>query len=396
LENQGFIVLTALRGEEALDMLRATRVDLVITEAILSGMDGYELVRQIREQDAWLNLPVIMLTVRNAPEDYILGFEAGVNEYFVKPIDEPKLLGVAKGLIQSRGRTKLVRVGAHFDGGHGPVHGRTERGKIVTVFSLKGGVGTSTIAVNLAVAIKELVPSARVGLIDLCLEEGLDALMLDIVPTSTILEWARENAEETTPYLLNQYFIQHRSGISLLAAPPSPEDAEIVHPEVVRRTLEMARQTFDYLVLDTSSTFSETSLIALESADTVVLPLTPDMAALKTTVSTVRVLKAVRITEEKLRFVLNEIVPRAGLTQEQVEGSLSHKVYAIPHAGSSFIEASNHGMPLTTVAPPPPAAKAVFTLARTMCEEEQPMAEAARGVVKMSGLRTVLGFLRRA
>lgn len=396
LENQGYIVLTALRGEEALDMLRATRIDLVITEAILPGMNGYDMVRQIREQDAWLSLPIIMLTVRNAPEDYILGFEAGVNEYFVKPIDAPKLLGVAQGLVQSRGKTKLVRVGSHHDTAHAPVHGRTERGKIVTVFSLKGGVGTSTIAVNLAVAIKELVPSARVGLIDLCLEEGLDALMLDIVPTSTVLEWARENPGDTTPYLLNQYFIQHRSGISLLAAPPSPEDAEIVHPEVVRRTLEMARQTFDYLVLDTSSTFSETSLIALESADTVVLPLTPDMAALKTTVSTVRVLKAVRITEEKLRFVLNEIVPRAGLTQEQVEGSLSQKVYAIPHAGASFIEASNHGMPLTTLAPPPPAAKAVFTLARTMCEEEQPAEVAARGVVRTSGLRTVLSFLRRA
>jgi pilus assembly protein CpaE len=381
----------ALRAEDALDMLRTERVDLVITEAILPGMDGFEFVRRMRDNDNLATVPVIMLTVRNAPEDYGLGFEAGANEYFPKPLDGAKLIGVAQGLIRGRERARLQRVA----GQHQPpaaVHRRSERGEIITIFSLKGGVGTSTLAVNIPVSIKQLTPSSRVGLIDLSLEKGLDALMLDIVPTSTILEWAREETPESTPYQLNQYFIQHRSGISLLAAPPAPEDAEIVRPDVVRRVLELARQSFDYIVVDTASTFNETTLIALESADAIVIGLTPDMAALKTTVSTVRTLKALRIDEDKLRFVLNEIVPHAGLTKEQVETSLRKSVFVIPHAGSHFIEASNHGMPLTTINPPPAAAKSITELARTLCEPEMGLPEPAQ---TRMGLRTVLERVRR-
>lgn len=398
LEHEGYQVLTALRGEEALDMLRMSRVDLIITEALLPGMNGFELIRQIRTHDGWAQLPIIMLTVRSAAEDYAASFEAGANEYFVKPMEPPKLLAATRGLIARAEAGRLARLSGAQSAPHVPIHTRSERGEIITVFSLKGGVGTSTIAVNLAVAVKQLAPSARVGLIDLSLEEGIDALLLDIVPTSTILEWAREDLSEATPYLLNQYFIQHRSGISILAAPPSPEDAEIVRSDVVRLTLDLAQQAFDYLVLDTASSFNETSLIALESASSIVLPLTADMAALKTAVSTLRILKAVKINEDNLRFVLNEIVPRAGLTREQVEGSLRRETLTIPHAGAGFIESANQGMPLTTMDPQPPAAKAIFDIARTVCEPEEIPVDgraAAGQTVGIKGLVNRLGRPRR-
>ena len=196
------------------------------------------------------------------------------------------------------------------------------------------------------------------------------------MPTSTIAEWSREDITDATPDLLNQYFVQHRSGISVLSAPASPEQAETVRPDVVRKTLELAPMAFDYVVVDTPATFSEISLTALEHAQTIVLPLTPDMAALKTAVNTLRILKAVKIDESKIQFVLNEIIPRAGLSRDQVEKSLNKTPFEVPHAGPAFIDAANHGMPLVSADNPNPAAKALMDLARTMCEPEAAPVEA--------------------
>jgi pilus assembly protein CpaE len=368
LESADYRVLIALRGEEALDTLRDTKADLVITETLLPGMDGFELVRQIRQEPAWAQLPIIMLTVRSAPEDYAAGFEAGANEYFIKPMEPPKILAAARGLLTRFESGRLERPGPQTP--RGGVVLRPDRGQIITVFSLKGGVGTTTIAVNLAVAIKQLAPSSRVGVIDLALEHSLAALLLDIVPTSTIVEWAREGAADLSPFLLNQYFVQHRSGVNLLAAPASPEQAETIRPDIVRRTLELAPDAFDYIVVDTASTFSEIQLIALEMANTILLPVTPDMASLRSAVNTMRILKAVEIDQSKIKVLLNEIIPRAGLTREQMESGLGQPAFVIPHAGPLFIEGSNQGRPVIEAAPTVPASKALLELARTLCVPE--------------------------
>lgn len=387
LESDGYTVLTALRAEDALDMLRNSKIDLVISEALLPGMDGFELVRQVRRNDSWAQIPIIMLTVRSAPEDYATSYEAGADEYFLKPMEPPKIIAAARGLLTryEMARTLGDRGGALQIVGRQsrntvsssmPV--RSERGKIITVFSLKGGVGTSTLAVNLAVGIKKLAPSTRVGLIDLSLEEGSDALLLDVVPTSTIYDWAREDLTEATPYLLNQYFVQHRTGIALMAAPPSPEQAETVRADVVRLTCTLAPDTFDYVVLDTASTFSENTLIALEAANDIVIPITPDIAALKNAVSTMRILQAVNIDSSRIQMVLNEVIPRAGLSKQQIEQSLGKTVTSIPHAGSLFVDALNHGAPPAAGDASHPLTKALLELAKQYCEPEMEEATAPR------------------
>jgi pilus assembly protein CpaE len=151
----------------------------------------------------------------------------------------------------------------------------------------------------------------------------------------------------------------------------APEDAEMVRPDSVRLTITLSQQAFDYIVVDTASTFTESTLIALELASSIVVPLTPDMAALKSAVATKRILTAVRIPESRIRYVLNTIVPRAGLSREQIESSLQTHLYQIPHAGPLFMSAANQGMPATATDNPPAAARAIVELARTVCEPEE-------------------------
>lgn len=395
LEREGYQVFAALRAEEALDTLRSSKIDLVITEALLPTMDGFELVRQIRQLPASSHIPVIMLTVRSAPEDYGMSFEAGANEYFLKPMEPPKMLAAIRGLLAryDMGRLEMPRVA-----GPGSLPSRSDRGKTITVFSPKGGVGKTTIAVNLAIAIKQAEPTARVGLIDLALEDGHDALLLDIVPTSTIVEWAREDLTSATPHMLNQYFVQHRSGIALLAAPLSPEQAEIVRPNIVRLTLQLAPQAFDYVVVDTAANFGESSLIALELAHTVLLPITPDVAAMKSAVNTMRVLQAVNIKQDKVQILANEIVPRAGLTKDQLESGLGKELYVIPHGGPAFVEAANSGVPLVLQDNLPPAGRAIVDLARShsLPETEEPAVQRAAAGMLAGRLQERLRGMRRA
>ncbi len=369
LEREGYHVYSALRGEEALDTLQTQKVDLIITEALLPTMDGFDLVRQIRDRPATASIPIIMLTVRSAPEDYAASFEAGANEYFLKPMEPPKIVAAIRGLLARYEMGRLERSGGRATG-PGSMPSRVDRGQVITVFSPKGGVGRTTIAVNLAIGIKQAEPTARVGIIDLSLEEGHVALLLDVVPTSTIVEWAREDLTNATPHMLNQYFVQHKSGISLLAAPLSPEQAETVRPAVVRITLQLAPQAFDYVIVDTAASFQESSLIALELSQVVLLPVTADVAAVKSAVNALRVLQAVNIKQDKVRLLHNEIVPKAGLTREQLETSLGKELIPIPHAGSAFIDAANQGVPLLMTDSPSPAARAIADLARTLCMPE--------------------------
>jgi pilus assembly protein CpaE len=372
LESAEYHVLTALRAEDALETLRTTKVECIVTEALLPGLDGFSFVRQLRATPGLAHVAVIMLSVRSAPEDYAAGYDAGADDYFVKPMEPPKLLAVIGGAIRkadvrSKNAANLPAPGTQM-AAVGPR--KKERGEIISVFSLKGGVGTTTVAVNVAVGIKKWAPSARVGLIDLSLEEGLDSLLLDIMPSSTIVEWAQEDVSEASPNQLNQYFVQHSSGIALMAAPQSPEQAEIVKPSVVRRMLELAPQVFDYVVVDTPSSFSEISLIALEASTNILLPVTPDMAALKSTVSTLRILKALTIQQSRVKVLLNEIIPRAGLTKEQLETGLGKQTFAIPHAGAGFVEAANQGTPIVIADPRSPSARALLELAKTVCDPE--------------------------
>lgn len=370
LEGAGFHVTPALRAQEALDILSHNHVDLVVTEALLPDADGFDLVRRIRQLPNRPPVPIIMLTVRSTPDDYAAGFAAGVDEYFLKPVDAPKILAAGRGLIARYEVTASLPTVSHGTAPPADFSTRPRTGTLITTFSLKGGVGTSTLAVNLAVAIKQLAPSSRVGLIDLHLEEAVDALLLDIVPTSTIADWAREDMSAVSPRLLNEYFIPHRSGVSLMAGPQTPEQAETVPADVVRTTLRMAPEIFDYVVIDTASTFGEISLNALEAAAHVVLLLTPDMAALKAAVNTVRIFGALNIQESAVSYLANEIVPHAGLTRTQLETNLGKDVLVLPHAGPAFVDAANHGIPAVMHAPTNPASQAIVALARTLCIPE--------------------------
>ncbi|MFZ5917566.1 MAG: AAA family ATPase [Chloroflexota bacterium] len=350
LEAVGYRVAVAHDGEQGLAAVRATPPDLVLSDVVMPGIDGYEFVRRLRKYPPTARIPIIMLTSKGGIAEKTRGFEAGADDYLVKPVDPAEL--------ELRIRALLARAMAAT----GAITPQTS-GQIVAVFSLKGGVGVSSVAVNLAVALAQMW-QMQVPLIDLALESAHGALMLDIKARPSLAELATVKPEDLEPEVLNAYLQPHESGVRLLQAPLRPELAEQITPTAIAHILTLAQSLFGYLVLDLPSTFCETTLAALDLSAVVVLLLSPDLAALKCATAALDVFAALGYPEERVLPVLNWTFPREGLPQKNIEAALKrHIPLVIPYDPTLFVESINRGLPAIWRKPQSAASMAIARLA---------------------------------
>ena len=178
LSRQGYAVEVAVNGQEALSKAKSNVPDLVLSDVIMPEMDGYELVKQLRQNPSTAHVPIILLTALGDVPSKVTGFETGADDYMVKPFDLTELDLRIKALLA---RSQVAA------GSAGPI---APEGKVMTVFSLRGGVGKSTLAVNLAVSLAQLWEHP-VPLVDLALNLGHVALMMNINPKMTLVDLMR-------------------------------------------------------------------------------------------------------------------------------------------------------------------------------------------------------------
>ena len=328
LVSKGYKVSVAFNGEEALAQVKSDVPDLVISDLMMPGMDGYELCRRLRRDPAVAEVPIILLTARGRIDDKEAGFEAGADDYLVKPVVPAELELKVKVLLS---RAKAART--------------VSEAKVISVFSLRGGVGVTSLAVNLAVSLAQMW-QVEVPLIDLALESGHGALMFDLKPKYTLAELAQRTEESVIEELLDGYLARHESGVRLLAAPPSPAQADLITPPFLHTVLPMLKRKFEYIVLDTASSFSELTLAALDLSDLIIVVLSPDLASLKVSAATMDVFQALDYPKERLAVVINWTFPREGLPQKNIEAALGLPINAvIPYERTLFVEAINSGVP---------------------------------------------------
>lgn len=261
------------------------------------------------------------------------------------------------------------------------------RPHLVAVFSPKGGVGKTTLAANLAVSLR-METSDPVTLLDMDLESGDAATLLDLAPRRTVVDYARALTAGDEVDLAG-YLTTHHTGLRLLAAPSSPEQAEAVRPDHVRAAIAAAKQSAEFVVADTSPIFSEPVLAVLDQADTILLVLTPDVTSLKNVRTALEVMNNLQYRMEKIRPVMNRCSEDHGLTVAQVEEVLGRPVLTrIPTDAPLVTAATNAGKPFVHAAPDTPIARTVADLGRQIVKEardgQAPAPRPGRG-----------GFLRR-
>jgi pilus assembly protein CpaE len=239
--------------------------------------------------------------------------------------------------------------------------------KVVAVFSPKGGVGKTTIAVNLALALTEK-GARRVCLVDLDLAFGDVAITMQLFPTHSI-EQAIGSEDTLDVEMIDQLLTRHQDSLMVLAAPPHPDTRERITPLLVSRVLRTLRETFDYVVIDTAPAFDEQVLTALDETDDVVLVTTLDVPTLKNVKVAVETFDALHIAKDNRHLVLNRADDEVGINADKVEGILGMSVDAQISSSLDIAAATNAGSPVVVSNPDHQLSTAVRKLADMIAGE---------------------------
>lgn len=331
LRSAGYEVVAAQSGTAALAQIDTIRPNLVILDVMMPGINGYEVCRQLRGKPSVAQVPILMLTSNDTLDERLKGFEAGADNYLVKPAHPEELQIVVKSLLQRR----LPDTG--------PVHAQLAR--TIAIFSLRGGVGVSTIAANLGAGLA-LLWDCRATIVDLALTNGQSALMLDLPLRNTWADLVSIPNEEIDGDLVEVALLQHTSRVRVLAAPPRAELRELITGEKAAHILAMLKARSPYIVLDMPHDFTDPTLVGLDAADQIVLVVSPEMAAVRAASCALQVFSSLQYPPEKLSLALNWTFERNGLPRKEIEASLGRSFdLIIPFAPEPFVAAINTGVP---------------------------------------------------
>jgi pilus assembly protein CpaE len=261
--------------------------------------------------------------------------EAGVRDFLQRPLQAAEIRAIFE-----KHRLALVADSQAGD--------RT--GRIITVFSNKGGLGKTTIAVNLAIALSETVKKP-VALVDLNLQLGDITTFLDVEPKQTIVDIAKNIGRVDAAYLESSLAQLHcpANGAKLyvLADPLHVEDAEDMTADQINAVLTVLRATFEYVVIDTTTSFDSKTLAALDLADHILLVSMVNLPSIRSSQRLLNLFERLGYDSQKIKLVLNRYMPDEEITVEDVQETLEHPVFwKIPNAYQVVMTAINHGMPV--------------------------------------------------
>ncbi len=343
LERGGYQVKQAGDGEDGLAKAFAQPPDLVIADVMMPGLSGYEVCERLRADARTAHVPIIILTARSQRVDQQTALESGADLYLSKPVTPDELLTNIKELLS---RPTDVPP---------PAAVKILAGRIISVFSLRGGVGVSSVAVNLAVALAQQYEDA-VPLLDLSLAAGHAAIMLNLRPKRTVahLLVGRVDSEAIEKHLL-----PHPSGVRLLAAPPVPPPSGAIPADAVERLLEALKPHYSHIVVDTQSSLDDVTMSVLKASDTILLVFSPEVLSVQTTLATRQVLQHRGIAPEKMLLVLNQTMPKPGLPLDMIENALKQPIkLMLPYDARQSLAIAK-GEPLTISDPALPLASAI-------------------------------------
>lgn len=347
LTKLGYQVSVAADGLQGLNLANSEKPDVIIVDVLIPDINGYEITRRLRRNPIHAKTPIMILTSHTELEDKLRAFEAGADDYMSKPFEPAELAARISKLL----RWKEVIVKQKDVKG-----GEEEKGRFIAVHSLRGGIGCSSIAVNLALCLWGLWQRPTV-LLDLVLTAGQVALMLNSSLKRTWADLTRFNPDEIDFDLVKTIIGQHNSGLQIIAAPTFPEQAGNLSEELIKASLNQIRPHFEYGVMDLAHDFSDSSLYGLDNADLILLLLAPDMSSVRAAAAALDTYKKLGYADEKIKLIMNHTFQYHGLSRSAIEEALHAKIaLSIPFASDRFIPAINHGIPIFEFRPDDPIA----------------------------------------
>jgi pilus assembly protein CpaE len=339
------VVGAATNGEEGVQMAVELQPDIVLMDINMPGMDGITASEQISQRSPFTQ--IIMMSVQGEADYLRRSMLAGAREFLIKPFSSDELVSSIRRVYQlGASRRQAMPMPAQYPAGAAPAAEAKPQtaGKIVSIFSAKGGVGCSTIAVNLAIVLQQNA-AIKVAIVDTSLQFGDVGVLLNLYASRTVADLA-SNADELDDELISDVFIPHSSGVKALLAPPRPEVADTVTPALVADILQRLRAMFDIIVVDTGSVLDDVVLNVLDLSDKIIVVTTPEIPAIKDAKLFFEVTEALEYERERIMFVLNKADKRINIRAEDIEANIKYKIEAqLPLDERSVTTAVNQGVP---------------------------------------------------
>jgi DNA-binding response OmpR family regulator len=347
-ERGGHEVVLSAEGQDGIEKAAADPPDLAIVDVMMPGMTGYEVCQRLRAQPSTADIPIIILTARGQDVDRQAALEAGADVYIAKPVTMADLLEQVNGLLDKKAPPRK------------PVSGEA-----TAFLSLRGGVGTTTLAVNLA-ALLQTQRRGRVCLVDLCSSSGSAALQLGLRPDPNWSALAAMGGQIDTSTVGAQ-LLEHASGLHILASPFVPVVGDGLPRETLQATLNALGQNFSHLVIDLPSTLNQVTMSTLEVVDTIALVLASDPPSIQATLGTLQALKAFT---DKTRLILNQVATGQQLPQEALERVLRRPLNGIVPFDPAQAQTLSQGQPLALSNPGSALPQAISALVPALLATE--------------------------
>ena len=361
-ENDVEVVAAVGTGRHGIEAAKELKPDVVLMDINLPDIDGIAATEIIRRK--YPAIQVIILSMQGDPNFMRRAMLAGARDFLTKPPAVDELLSAIKraGKMAYDERAKATQQAPGVNGGGSSSAVHANLGKVIVVYSPKGGCGATTLAVNLALALH--TEETRVVLADGNLQFGDVAVFLNEQVKNSVLELALR-ADELDAEFVNEILITHSAtGLKILAAPPRPENAENVQGEQFTKVLQFLRRIFAYVVVDASSTLTDTVLGAMDASDLIVLITTQEIPSIKNARLFLDLAQVLRIPRRRILFTLNRYDKRIGILPEKISENFKHEIVAVfPFDDRVVVPSINRGVPFILGDGSKPISKSILALA---------------------------------
>ena len=336
-------------GRTVLDQIREHQPDVLIVDALLQGrINGLAVAQEVR--DAGMDLPIMALTVPQKPLK--IGEGMGATAVLSMPFSGYDFMRLLQDMHDAHRASAPEAMS-----------------RVYTFFGAKGGVGTTTLAYNVAASIAAM--RFRVALIDGSLQFGdLRSLLRVTEDVPSIVQLPTAHLQRAD---LEQVMFRDRSGVEVLFAPPRIEMAEMVTPRDIERLLSLMRKIYNVVIIDTPTAVDDTVLAYVDNSDAMVQVVTNEWTSLQRARSMTETLAAISFGPDRVRYLVNRADSTGGLPRDAIAHTLGRQAdYGVVSDGVLVLDANNRGQPFTTLAPDAPITRNVAGIAADLTRTMEP------------------------
>ena len=339
--------------DEARENIDTGDVRMVLLGPTYKDEEHIEEIRALHNQDPAL---VLMLVAEEVTADLLRrGMRAGVSDVLEAPLDEPKI----EAAIEQFGHDVLKRQSAAAKPEAPPAP--SDKGRIITITSAKGGSGKTVLATNVALLLNR-IPDTKVCLVDADLQFGDVCLVLQLEPRFTMVNAAHE-LHQLDGELLDSLLTEHPSGLKVLAAPLEPAFADDITTAGLMQMLDVLRENYDYVVVDTASMLDELILSLIEKSDDILMLVDMDLPSVKNAKLALETLRLLKFSTSNVKLVMNRSNSKAKLDNKEIEGALKMQISAAVPSDAMVAASVNEGRPVVETDPKSKVAKGFESVA---------------------------------